>query len=1251
MQAASGRKTKYRRRRARRASALMVVLALLFTMVPTGFATVAGAAEAAEAALPEPTPEPTPEPIPEPIPEPTPEPIPQPPADDTTDAPTDDTTDDTTDDPADDITDRATPTATAVAVICYAAVDGDWKQVGTVQTDKIDSDSNRYYVTAQELDGIYGGYGFSSANYSGELFFPHTDDRNADTLWADAAPQQNTDGAWQIPLSKQGPIYLYYLPGNTDGTPSYFTGSKAKTDAEMLAANMFYTVQVEDAAHAVYSEGTLPAPQVLFHGGNTTVTLNKPEGVTWTAVNGKTNETLSLPMAEVGTTVTYTITNISAPIIFRPRMAAGMLRYEAMPDGWMSKLGLFEVSKQQPQQTATVRGQVVYMALPAENSHTLLAPDIDRIAVTITDANNHTMFYSFAGWKVASAAGSPVLPAGTVLTADDLNAYAGSDGVIRLQAVWSGVDSQNRPNTVHFFLHKNGELKGSVEDGVQSELQSDYTPVIYSTRMMDAGKIPVTYTTTGGTPLVARPNADDDAYQTNTPIRGMTKIPVEGATLEDLPGDETVFAYLRANQIEMKINGQVVDNEKLNTTYFGIRWNTVKYESSDGWHIDGVLVAKRTRFFVTKTFAGDAAAIAQAKGDFSITVSHTEGSGSVTDFTLLPQPAADVTEAGKRGYTDYDAAAETYTWEVPAQQKRAYTLREENYIPSGNWRVSNSYAIRNAPEGDPTGYQPYPKDGIVIKAVGYADDVPDIAVQTVALRNVYVGVGTLTVNTQDSVTGNNLKNVPYRLTRDGTAVTLYRRPGTTLYSMGNDPGYTETISDGTLTAGANGLFTIRLETGTYTLTETLPTGYYGPGTVQVTVAKEASGGMTYSSVAQALPTEVTTPTGGWLKEAESDHITILNVPRMLISVTARSSWPENGEKLPVTVQLWCDGTPVPGDQYTQVLSEENKWEYTWKGLPLFTNGTVAGYTLRVTKIGNTYRDAALGGDGFADYDVTNDAVKYRQTDDPDYRADHMWTEDGVQHFAQEALLVVRNEGVRGAVTFTKADEMNRPLRGAEFTLYTDAACTHLLATATSDENGRVEFEKQPGGTYYLKETKAPQGHTAENTVWTVKISGGKATITDSTGAVITSVRNTSLLQLTLRVLGPDDEPLTGTKLQVTWDKVQHPEYITNTNGTVVLPKLPNGDYTVRLMNTPTGYLPQVSVPELNAQYGEITLTTAADAWMLEKTVENEYLLTLRLQALYTLPTTGGTGTAAFTAAGVLLMGLAAVMLCRKKQAE
>lgn len=778
----------HRRHRARRVSVLLVVLALLFTMLPTGLYTVAGAAEATETAPPEP--------IPEPIPEPTPEP----PADDTTDDPADGTTDD----PADDITDRAAPTATAVTVTCYAAVDGDWKQVGTVQTDKIDSDSTRYYIMAAELDGIYGEYGFSSAEYKGELFFPHTDNNGIDKLWADALPQKNTDGTWRIPLSTQGPIYLYYLPGNTVGSPGYFDSSKSKTDAAMLAANMFYTVQVEDDLNRVYQEP--PAPKIAFHGENVSITLNTVSSMAWDAMDGLTGKPLKLePTKQTETSVTYTIVEISQPVVFYPHTDTLVIKYEAEPDGWQHKIGQFEPSVQAPQQSAMVKGKKTLLVEPGDGDYTLLAPDIDRIAVTITGANNHTMFYSFAGWKVVSAAGSPVLPAGTVLTADDLNAYAGSDGVILLQAVWSGVDSHNRPNTVHFFLHKNGELKGSVEDGVKPESPNDYTPAIYSTRMMNAGNIPTIYT--GGTPLVARPNADDDAYQTNTTIRGMTTTPVQGATLEHLPGDETVFAYLRANKIEMKINGQVVDNDKLNTTYFGIRWNTVKYESSDGWHIDGVLVAKRSRFIVTKTFAGDAEAIKQVRDKFLITVSHTENGSSVTDFTLVPQPAKEVTEQGKRGYTRYDAEADTYTWEVPAQQRRDYTIKETGHTLQGDkWRVNNRYLIRNHPQGLSGGYQDYPEEsGITITAVAYGNDVPNTAVQTVALQNIYVGIGTLTVKTQDSITGNGLAKVEYKLSRpDGAEVVLYRKPNTTLYSVVQEEGYTEQIADCKIIADASG---------------------------------------------------------------------------------------------------------------------------------------------------------------------------------------------------------------------------------------------------------------------------------------------------------------------------------------------------------------------------------------------------------------------------------------------------------------
>lgn len=1229
----------HRRHRARRVSVLLVVLALLFTMLPTGLYTVAGAAEATETAPPEP--------IPEPIPEPTPEP----PADDTTD------------DPADDITDRAAPTATAVTVTCYAAVDGDWKQVGTVQTDKIDSDSTRYYIMAAELDGIYGEYGFSSAEYKGELFFPHTDNNGIDKLWADALPQKNTDGTWRIPLSTQGPIYLYYLPGNTVGSPGYFDSSKSKTDAAMLAANMFYTVQVEDDLNRVYQEP--PAPKIAFHGENVSITLNTVSSMAWDAMDGLTGKPLKLePTKQTETSVTYTIVEISQPVVFYPHTDTLVIKYEAEPDGWQHKIGQFEPSVQAPQQSAMVKGKKTLLVEPGDGDYTLLAPDIDRIEVKLTGekANNRSLFYSFLGWRVANITEEVLLQPGTKLTAADLQHYTGSDGEVTLRAKWSGEDKLKRPITTHFFLHLNGEIRGSVDDGVQWEDQKDYTPALYTIRMLGADNIPAEYSNKNAEgvvkPLVARATNGDNAYAVDDTIRNMVNNPVQGGRLEDLPNEETIFAYLRAHSdtITMKVDGVEIPAEMLNSDYFQIRWNMVKFEHSDGWHIDGVLVAKRTRFFVTKTFAGDAEAIKQVRDKFLITVSHTENGSSVTDFTLVPQPAKAVTEQGKLGYTRYDAEADTYTWEVPAQQRRDYTIKETGHTLQGDkWRVNNRYLIRNHPQGLSGGYQDYPEEsGITITAVAYGNDVPNTAVQTVALQNIYVGIGTLTVKTQDSITGNGLAKVEYKLSRPGGAeVVLYRKPNTTLYSVVQEEGYTEQIADCKIIADASGFFTIRLEEGTYTLTETLPTGYFGPGTVQVTVVQNTGGNISYHAEAKALPEGITPSTGSWLQNADADNVVILNVPRMLISVTARSSWPATGDKLPVTVELWRDGAPLPGDAYTVELNKENEWQYTWENLPLFTDGTVADYTLREIEIGDTYRDPGVAEDGFADYLVTYAKALYRQAEDKEYREEHWWQKaDGTQCFAREALLVVNNEGIRGEIAFEKVDEKGYPLKGAEFTLYADAECTKRLATATSDENGDVQFEdKWPAGTYYLRETTAPVGYTAAELTWTVKIAAGKATISTPGGTTVTEVKNTSRLRLKLKVLGPLGEELPGAVLRVTRDNGSPMLYKTNEASAALLEQMPAGDYIIQLAGTPTGYVPEDSAPNLKAEYGTLTyLDTANTAWQLEqcKGEEYTYLLTLELKELHILPSTGGTGTVPFTLAGAALMAVAVLLPGRKK---
>lgn len=1234
----------HRRHRARRASVLLVVLALLFTMLPTGLYTVADAAPAEEEPALVPAPE---EALPEPEDSMTKE-------------------EETDEQPAEAQPAEDKARAAAATVECYAARDGIWYPVTTVQTAAQYADGSgklRYYITAAELEEVYGAYGFKAANYHGERFFPHTDSYDPNKMWAGAAPIKSEDGGWQIPLSHRTEIRLYYLPANKEGAESYFLDKKELSNETLLAENMFYTVTVEDDLNRVYQEP--PAPKIAFHGENVSITLNTVSSMAWDAMDGLTGTHLELePTKQTETSVTYTIEKISQPVVFYPHTDTLVIKYEAEPDGWQHKIGQFEPSVQAPQQSAMVKGKKTLLVEPGDGDYTLLAPDIDRIEVKLTGekANNRSLFYSFLGWRVANITEEVLLQPGTKLTAADLQHYTGSDGEVTLRAKWSGEDKLKRPITTHFFLHLNGEIRGSVDDGVQWEDQKDYTPALYTIRMLGADNIPAEYSNKNAEgvvkPLVARATNGDNAYAVDDTIRNMVNNPVQGGRLEDLPNEETIFAYLRAHSdtITMKVDGVEIPAEMLNSDYFQIRWNMVKFEHSDGWHIDGVLVAKRTRFFVTKTFAGDAEAIKQVRDKFLITVSHTENGSSVTDFTLVPQPAKAVTEQGKLGYTRYDAEADTYTWEVPAQQRRDYTIKETGHTLQGDkWRVNNRYLIRNHPQGLSGGYQDYPEEsGITITAVAYGNDVPNTAVQTVALQNIYVGIGTLTVKTQDSITGNGLAKVEYKLSRPGGAeVVLYRKPNTTLYSVVQEEGYTEQIADCKIIADASGFFTIRLEEGTYTLTETLPTGYFGPGTVQVTVVQNTGGNISYHAEAKALPEGITPSTGSWLQNADADNVVILNVPRMLISVTARSSWPATGDKLPVTVELWRDGAPLPGDAYTVELNRENEWQYTWENLPLFTDGTVADYTLREIEIGDTYRDPGVAEDGFADYLVTYAKALYRQAEDKEYREEHWWQKaDGTQCFAREALLVVNNEGIRGEIAFEKVDEKGYPLKGAEFTLYADAECTKRLATATSDENGDVQFEdKWPAGTYYLRETTAPVGYTAAELTWTVKIAAGKATISTPGGTTVTEVKNTSRLRLKLRVLGQLGEELPGAVLRVTRDNGSPMLYKTNEAGAALLEQMPAGDYIIQLAGTPTGYVPEDSAPNLKAEYGTLTyLDTANTAWQLEqcKGEEYTYLLTLELKELHILPSTGGTGTVPFTLAGAALMAVAVLLPGRKK---
>lgn len=305
----------HRRHRARRGSVLLVVLALLFTMLPTGLYTVADAAPAEEEPALVPAPE---EALPEPEDSMTKE-------------------EEMDEQPAEAQPAEDKARAAAATVECYAARDGIWYPVTTVQTAAQYTDGSgklRYYITAAELEEVYSVYGFKAANYHGERFFPHTDSYDPNKMWADAAPIKSEDGGWQIPLSHRTEIRLYYLPANEEGAESYFLNKKELSDETLLAENMFYTVTVKDDLNRVYQEP--PAPKIAFHGENVSITLNTVSSMAWDAMDGLTGTHLELePTKQTETSVTYTIGEISQPVVFYPHTDTLVIKYEAEPD-WLA---------------------------------------------------------------------------------------------------------------------------------------------------------------------------------------------------------------------------------------------------------------------------------------------------------------------------------------------------------------------------------------------------------------------------------------------------------------------------------------------------------------------------------------------------------------------------------------------------------------------------------------------------------------------------------------------------------------------------------------------------------------------------------------------------------------------------------------------------------------------------------------------------------------------------------------------------
>ena len=1206
----------------------------------------------------------------------------------------------------------ATTATITKTVMFYIAINGEWVKLTTTATTTDTArfpDGDRYYISYQKLQSIYGVYD-SSLDEDCDIsknVFPHADNNSPQTIWADVMPMKATDSTndWWIPLGSSSAAYngrttyyVYYAPSND--TPYAADGSTkgSVSTADALPYNSFYTIEFN--GNGKVNDSELPTMQYVRSGG--TMYIEKLPALTdakWVVLdkdgNALDESRYTLTVEENGKS-TLQIKGITQPLTVAARGEELYIVYNAGIK--CVKAGQFADSDQSIVQDGTVEGAAVYNASPVskDGTMTVLATDSDRAEVKVDSGNKpRAIFYTFKGWKLDGR--DELITPGAVFSYDQLTKYAGNN-TVTFTAVWTPFEQNTSGSqlvsTANFYVCYDCEVASNLGSGYNPPTaQSHFAKSLFAARVF--GTSSVQPDSNGDFDAISAPAGEDTAADVDKSVRALMSTSASGLTLESFPSDETVLSALRAGKEPVHIGGTPIDHKYLTSDHFTIRWYVFKYEHSDGYHVDGVLVAKAARLVVTKTFTGSTEVInAVEQQDFKINVVHNSSTGSgssnavvaVPDYTLRLKPERDTSLAkDETGYKSYDPVTNTYTWVLDGYQNQKYTITEhgddvpKKYVTE--YSNTARYMVRNPNQSTaaPTGWASCPADGVTVTVASYAKDIPDSAVQTVALENMYVKTGTVTVAKRDSVTGHGIAGVEFELSMneppEGTDFQLYHKPNSSQYSSDEEAGYTETVKDNVVVTGGNGYTYLKLASGyTYTLTERIPLGYNGAASV--TFAVDEVGRITNISetyIKDSAGNEIKLPSGNWATLDDSGTIiSIDNLSHVLTEVKVKCNWGGSAaDQKEVTVQLWRDGAPMVGERYTVTLKADSaeEWAHEWHNLPLFVDGKLAEYTVRVTYIGDVAYDANIPGvaDGYEDYDITFDDNLYKNGTQSDYDHKTGYWLDGNNNtvFADHVLIHLNVEPVFGKLALRKVSDTvgGAPLTGVEFTLYSDVNCVSPVETAVSDD-GEVEFdEKLAAGTYYLKETKALAGYARNDTVYRVLIHAGIATVTvnNGDGIPVRTIVNETSQTLTINKVNQNGSPVPGATFTLTRDgdydggeERRNDSRIctSDNNGMSVLDELERGRYILRETAAPNGYKRLDTEFKFVVADGKIFVPEnvhVPDGWVLTETQEGSYTLTVTNQVLYVFPTTGGVGIYVPIALGAALMCMSAVLIIKRKR--